>query len=99
MPKKCKLRPINDIVVIQQDEAITESPGGIAIAQTNQERPRTGVVLAVGPGKVNTDGTRTPLCVKVGERVQFSDVSGVNFDIDGDEYMLIQEPYIYAVIQ
>lgn len=92
------LKPLGDRVIIKQDEAETTTASGLFIAGDAKEKPQTGTVLAVGPGKMDKDGKNLPMPVKKGDRVVYSKYGG-NEVLDGDEEVLIvRADDIYAVI-
>lgn len=84
-----KIQPLGDRVLIQRSKAKT-SKGGIILPDTAQEKPKEGVIISVGPGKVDDQGNRQPLHVKVGDRVLFSSYAGTEVkDNEGEEDFLI----------
>lgn len=92
------LKPLGDRVIIKQDEAETTTASGLFIAGDAKEKPQTGTVLAVGPGKMDKDGKNLPMPVKKGDRVVYSKYGG-NEVLDGDEEVLIvRADDIYAII-
>lgn len=87
--------PIHDFVLVQPDEAKQKTDGGLVLPDSSLERPKTGKVLAVGPGRTRDgDGQSIPLQVKRGDHVLFSEYSGVDFD--GKK--LLKEENILAVL-
>lgn len=92
------LKPLGDRVIIKQDEAETTTASGLLIAGDAKEKPQTGKVLAVGPGKMDKEGKYLPMPVKKGDRVVYSKYGG-NEVLDGDEEVLIvRADDIYAII-
>lgn len=92
------LKPLGDRVIIKQDEAETTTASGLFIAGDAKEKPQTGTVLAVGPGKMDKEGKNLPMPVKKGDRVVYSKYGG-NEVLDGDEEVLIvRADDIYAII-
>ena len=93
-----KIRPVGDRVVVKpaQKEEVTKS--GIVIPDTAKEKPQEGTIIAVGTGKINDKGDRTPLEVKEGDRVLFAKYGGTEFKLDGEEYLVLKENDILAVI-
>ena len=92
------LKPLGDRVIIKQDEAESKTSSGLFIAGDSKEKPQTGKVLAVGPGKMDKDGKNLPMPVKKGDRVVYSKYGG-NEILDGDEEVLIvRADDIYAII-
>ncbi|MGH9464609.1 MAG: co-chaperone GroES [Thermoanaerobaculia bacterium] len=92
------IRPLHDRVVVKRLEAKEEVRGGIIIPDTAREKPQEAEVIAVGPGKLNEDGTRQPMDVKKGDRVLIGKYSGSEIKIDGDEHVIVREDEILAVI-
>ncbi len=95
------LRPLADRVVIKRlEEEEVKTPGGIIIPDTAKEKPQKGEVVAVGPGRLDEKGEkRIPLEVKVGDKVLFSKYAGSEVKIDGEEYLIMREDDILAVIE
>ena len=92
------LRPLHDRVIVKRQEKETTTAGGIVLASSADEKPSEGVVVAVGPGKV-VDGSLRPLDVKAGDRVLFGKYTGSEVKVDGEDYVIMREEEIFAVIQ
>lgn len=92
------MKPLADRVVIKVLEADEVSPGGIHIPSTAKEKPQKGEVVAVGPGKVGDDSKIVPLSVKVGDKVLYSKYSGAEVNVDGQEYLIVKESDVLAVL-
>lgn len=92
------IRPLGDKVVVQVLEADEKSAGGIILPDTAKKRPTEGNVIAVGNGRVLDNGQRNQLTVKVGDRVLFSKYGGNEVTVDGEEYTILDEDQIYAII-
>lgn len=92
------LRPLHDRVIVKRQEKETTTAGGIVLASSAAEKPSEGVVVAVGPGKV-VDGTLRTLDVKAGDRVLFGKYTGSEVKVDGEDYVIMREEEIFAVIQ
>ena len=92
-----KLKPVGDRIVVKQDEAQETTAGGLYIAAESKEKPQTGVVLAVGEGKVNNEGHHLPMPVKEGDRVLYGIYGGTEVDVDGEKVMILRAAAIYAV--
>ncbi|HSQ70064.1 MAG TPA: co-chaperone GroES [Steroidobacteraceae bacterium] len=99
MADKLKIRPLHDRVIIQRLEAETKSAGGIVIPDTAAEKPIRGKVMAVGKGKILESGDVRPLDVKVGDHVLFGKYSGTEVKVDGNEYLVMREEDVMAVIE
>ena len=87
------LKPLGDRIVVKQDEAQETTAGGLYIAAESKEKPQTGVVLAVGEGKVNNEGKHLPMPVKVGDRVLYGKYGGTEVDVDGEKVLILREIY------
>ena len=92
------VRPLQDRVLIQRVEEEEQVRGGIIIPDTAKEKPQEAEVVAVGPGKLQDDGKRQPMDVSAGDRVLVDKYSGSEIKIDNDEYMILREAEILAVI-
>ncbi len=93
------LKPLNDRVIIKAKEAVEVSKGGIILPDTaSKEKPVEGVVVAVGPGKLNDDGKRTALTVKVDDKVIYSKYAGTEIKVDDEAYLILREEDILAVV-
>ena len=93
---KMKIVPLNDRVVVRRAEAESMTSGGIVLPDSAKDKPQRGEVIAVGDGHVKKDGTKTPLTVKVGDRVLFSSYAGDDITVGDDEYLLLREGDILA---
>ncbi|MBX3390366.1 MAG: co-chaperone GroES [Phycisphaeraceae bacterium] len=102
MPKsdsKVAVRPLHDKILVKRDEAETKTSSGIFLPETSKDKPKTGVITAVGDGALNTDtGQRIPLTVKKGDKVIFSSYSGTEVKINDQELLIMSEDDILAVI-
>jgi chaperonin GroES len=93
-----KLTPLYDRVVVKPAPPEEVTKGGIIIPDTAKEKPQQGEVVAVGKGKLTEDGKLIPLQVKVGDQVLFGKYAGTEVTIDGEEYLIMRESDIYAII-
>lgn len=93
-----KLQPLGDRVVLKILDKEEKTKGGIVLPDTAKEKPQKGEIVAVGTGKVLDSGERVALDVKVGEKVVFSRYAGSEIKIDGEEYLIVSERDILAVI-
>ena len=93
-----RIRPLHDRVIVQRLEEGEQKVGGIIIPDTAKEKPQQGKVFAVGAGKVKDDGTRQPLDVKDGDTILFGKYSGQEIKLDGEEYLIMREDEILAVL-
>jgi chaperonin GroES len=97
---KVAIKPLEDRIVIQANEAETTTASGIVIPDTAKEKPQEGTVLAVGPGRWNEDGDeRIPLDVKVGDVVLYSKYGGTEVKYGGEEYLVLSARDVLAIIE
>ncbi len=94
-----KVRPLHDRIIVKRLEEEEKTKGGIIIPDTAKEKPIEGRVIAVGDGKIKEDGTKIPLDVKKGDRVLFAKYAGTEIKIDGEEYLMMREDDILAIIE
>ena len=95
---KSKFRPLHDRVVVRRIQAEEKTKGGIIIPDTAKEKPQEGEVVAVGPGGRDEAGKLIPMDLKAGDRVLFGKWSGTEVKIDGEEYLILREDEVLAVI-
>ena len=95
---KVNLRPLGDRVIVQRAEAEEKSAGGILLVDSAKEKPKEGKILAVGDGKVLDNGERQQFSVKVGDRVLFSSYAGTEVKVGGEEYLIMSENDVLAII-
>ena len=93
------IRPLHDRVVVKRLEAQEQIRGGIIIPDTAKEKPQEAEVVAVGPGKVNDDGKRAAMDVKAGDVVLIGKYSGSEIKLDDQEYTILREDEILAVVE
>ena len=93
-----KTRPLHDRVLLKRIEETETVKGGIIIPDTAKEKPMEGQVISVGPGKMMEDGKRSPMQVKTGDRVLFGKYAGTEIKIDDEEYIIMREEEILAVL-
>ncbi len=94
-----KIRPLADKVIVQRVEAESTTAGGIVLPDAAKEKPQRGKVVAVGEGKMLKDGNRAPVSVKKGQEVLFTSYAGTEAKIDGNEYLIMDESDIMAIIE
>ncbi|HXO18781.1 MAG TPA: co-chaperone GroES [Thermoanaerobaculia bacterium] len=92
------IRPLHDRVLVKRIEQEEQVRGGIIIPDTAKEKPQEAEVIAVGPGKLTDDGKRNPMDVKAGDRVLMGKYSGSEIKIDENEYVILREDEILAVV-
>ena len=93
-----KIRPLHDRILVERLEEKEEKRGGIIIPDTAKEKPQEGKVIAVGAGKVNDDGKRLSLDVKVGDKILFGKYSGAEVKVDDKDYLILREEDILAIL-
>jgi chaperonin GroES len=91
------LKPLGDRVLIRIEETENALPSGLVIPDTAKEKPQEGTVVAVGPGSYH-EGTRIPLDVKEGDRVLFSKYGGTEVKVGGEEFMMLNERDVLAIV-
>jgi chaperonin GroES len=96
---KTFLKPLGDRVVVQVIEGEDKTSGGILLPQTAKEKPQEAEVLAVGPGKLLEDGKRSAMEVREGDRVIFAKYGGTEVKSQGEEYLIISEKDILAIVE
>jgi chaperonin GroES len=94
-----RLKPLGDRIVVKIIEELERTKGGIVLPDTAKEKPQEAEVAAVGPGARNEDGERIPMEVKVGDRVVFAKYSGTEFKQDDEDYLILRESDILAVVE
>ena len=91
------LRPMGDKVIVQRDEAETQTDSGLYLPEGSKDKPKTGVIVAVGDGATNTEtGERIPMSLKKGDRIIFSSYSGTEIKIGAQEYLIMGEDEVLA---
>ena len=93
-----KVRPLHDRLLVKREDESEEKIGGIIIPDTAKEKPQRAKVVAVGNGKVTEEGKRVPLDVKSGDRILFGKYSGNEVKIDGDDYLILREEDVLAIL-
>jgi chaperonin GroES len=93
-----KIRPLGGKVLIRRLEAEEKTRGGIVLPDTAKEKPQKGTVLAVGDGALLKDGGRATFQVAKGDKVLFASYGGTEIKVDGEEYMLMDESEILAIL-
>ena len=92
------VRPLHDRLIVRRIEEKESVKGGIIIPDTAKEKPQEGEVIAVGNGKLLDNGTKVPMDVKVGDKILFGKYSGTDIKIDGQEYLILREDEVLAVV-
>ncbi|MBI4584208.1 MAG: co-chaperone GroES [Planctomycetes bacterium] len=96
---KIKVRPLNDKIVVKRVEAEEKTKGGIVLPDTAKEKPKEGVVVSLGTGKLLENGTRASFQVKEKDRVLFGSYAGTEVKINDEEYLILNEDDVLAVIE
>jgi chaperonin GroES len=97
--KAMKIRPLHDRVVVKRKEEETKTAGGIVLPGSAAEKPSQGEILAVGPGKVQDNGTVRPVGLKVGDKVLFGKYASNTVKIGDEELLILSESEIYGVLE
>jgi len=92
------VKPLDDRVLVKQSEAEEKTAGGIVLPDTAKEKPQRGKIVAIGPGKLLDSGERGSMSVKVGDQVYYGKYSGTEIKIDGEEYVILRETDVLAII-
>ena len=98
MGKATSVKPLSDRVVVSPLDEADQMRGGLYIPDTAKEKPSQGEVIAVGPGKVSDDGTRLEMDVSVGDKELYGKYSGTDVTLDGEEYLILRESDILAIV-
>ena len=93
-----KIVPLNDKIVVERLEADEKTAGGIILPDTAKEKPKQGKIISVGDGKLLDDGKRAAFQVKIGDRILFTSYSGNEVTVDGQEYLIMTEDDVLAVV-
>lgn len=91
------LKPLDDRIVVRPNAAEERTASGLVIPDTAKEKPQQGEVIAVGPGRTE-DGKRVPMEVKAGDKVLYGKYSGTEVTIDGDQFLILRESDILAIV-
>ncbi len=93
------IRPLHDRLIVKRLEEETQTKSGIFIPDSAKEKPLEGSVIAVGKGKISTEGKVTPLDVKAGDKVLFGKYAGTEVKIDGTEHLILREEDVLAILE
>ncbi|GIG65949.1 chaperonin GroES [Phytomonospora endophytica] len=96
---KVAIKPLEDRIVVQANEAETTTASGIVIPDTAKEKPQEGTVLATGPGRIDDKGNRVPLDVNVGDTVIYSKYGGTEVKYAGEDYLILSARDVLAVVE
>jgi chaperonin GroES len=92
------LRPLHDRILVERLEEEEQKVGTIIVPDSAKEKPQQGKVIAVGAGKADKDGKRIPLDVKEGDTILFGKYSGQEIKVDGNEYLIMREDEVLAIV-
>ena len=93
-----QFKPLADRVVVKALEEVETKKGGIIIPDTAKEKPMQGEIVEIGPGRMTDEGKKIAMEVKKGDRILYGKYSGTEVSIDGEEYLIMRESDIFAVI-
>ena len=93
------LKPLGDRVIVKADEAESQTASGLYLASEAKEKPTTGIVVAVGEGKLDKDGNKVPVPVKKGDKVIFGKYGGTEVTYDGEDVLILRADDIYAICE
>jgi chaperonin GroES len=96
---KTKLQPLGDRVVVTPTPREEMTKSGIVLPDTAKEKPQEGSVVAVGPGAILDDGKRSPMDVKVGQKVLYGKYAGTEFKLDDEELLIVSQKDILAIVE
>lgn len=97
--KKVNVQPLFDNVLVKPLEAEEKTPSGIVLPDSAKEKPQIGLVMAVGKGATNDDGKIIPMVVKVGQKVMYKKWGGNEIKVLGEEWMLVEQKDIFAIVE
>ena len=94
-----KLRPLQDRVIVKQNEAEEKTKSGIVLPDTAKEKPTKGKVISVGPGKLDDKGKAMELGVRVGDTIYYGKYSGTDIEVDGQKFVILRETDILGILE
>lgn len=94
-----KTKPLGEKILVKRCETVEKTAGGIVLPDAAKEKPKEGKIIALGDGKLLDSGERAKFQVKKGDKVVFTSYAGTEIDIDGEEYLLMSEDDILAIIE
>ncbi len=92
------VKPLADKILVKRLEAEEVTKGGIVLPDSAKEKPKEGRVVEVGPGKVMDDGNRSTMQIKKGDRILFTSYAGTEIKVDGEEYLIMSEDDVLAIV-
>jgi chaperonin GroES len=93
------IKPLRDRILVKRLEAEEKTKGGIILPDTAKEKPQEGKVVAIGTGRIDDNGKKIDLTVKVGDRILFGSYAGNEVRIDGEEYLIMREEEVFGVVE
>ena len=93
------IKPLGDKILVKRLEAQEVTKGGIVLPDSAKEKPKEGKIISVGPGKILDDGKRGALQVKAGDRILFTSYAGTEIKVDGEEFLVMSEEDVLAVVE
>lgn len=97
--KSKSIKPLFDNVLIKPLEEETKTPSGIVLPETAKEKPQIGMVMSVGAGGIADDGKKIPMVVKAGQKVMYKKWGGNEIKVDGEEWLLVEQKDILAIVE
>ena len=94
-----KLKPLADRVIVRRFEAEEKTKSGILLPDAAREKPTKGKVLAVGPGKLDDNGKRVPMLVRVGDTVVYTKYSGTEVELGDEKFVILRESELLGVME
>lgn len=94
-----KIRPLGDKVIVERLKADAVTAGGIVLPESAKEKPQRGTIVSVGDGQQLDDGSKAEMTVKKGQEVLFSSYAGTEIKVGGDEFMIMDESDILAIVE
>ena len=95
---KVRLVPLGDRLVVQREASEERTAGGILLPDSAKDKPTRGKIISIGDGRILDDGSRAPLPVKAGDKVLFTSYAGEQIEVDGEEYLLMSEGEVLAIL-
>ncbi|MBK8983162.1 MAG: co-chaperone GroES [Ignavibacteria bacterium] len=92
------IKPLSDRIIVKPADAEEKTASGLIIPDTAKEKPMKGEIVAVGKGKITDDGKEIKMELKVGDKVLYGKYSGTEITVEGDEYLIMRESDVYAII-
>lgn len=96
---KTAIKPLDDRILVLPKKAEEKTSSGLYLPEAAKEKPQSGTIVAAGPGKLNDDGSRTPLAVKKGDTVLYGKYAGTEIDVDGETHMIMRESELLGVVE